>query len=177
MTKPAIVLVILSLFLFIDSTIAFSLPSWCHLDYFRSLQWTTTTTRDTDMISDCSDEKYILDIQNITLTPPDPKPGDELLIEATGYLKERVDYGAYADVTVALNRRFILLRKTFDICEEMEKNDAQIKCPVEPGLLKVTQTVTLPKEVPKARFLVHVRANNYNEAKLACLNVVADFRH
>lgn len=66
--------------------------------------------------------------------------------------------------------------------------------------LQVTQTVTLPKEVPKvsflnypsslstaslrafvsslqARFLVHVRANNYNEAKLACLNVVADFRH
>lgn len=83
------------------------------------------------------------------MTPPDPKPGDELLIEATGYLKERVDYGAYADVTVALNRRFILLRKTFDICEEMEKNDAQIKCPVEPGLLKVLEHYTHCNEINK----------------------------
>lgn len=83
------------------------------------------------------DDDYILDIKDITLTPPNPQPGEELLIEATGYLKERVDFGAYAHVTVALNRRLVLLRKTFDLCEEMENNDAEIKCPVEPGLLKV----------------------------------------
>lgn len=82
------------------------------------------------------DDSFILDIYDITVTPPHPVPGDEVLIEATGYLKERVEKGAVAHVLVRIGVVQIL-RKTFDICDELENNDVELKCPIEEGLLKV----------------------------------------
>ncbi|KAI7882590.1 hypothetical protein K492DRAFT_193396 [Lichtheimia hyalospora FSU 10163] len=131
---------------------------------------------ETSLIHDCSDESYILDIYDITLTPPHPAPGDNLMIEAIGYLEEPVDYGAEARVLVKLG--FVqLLKKTFDICQELDNNDAELQCPIMDGPVKVTQNVTLPEEIPKAHFKVQVRAENYDKRPLACLDVDVDFRH
>ncbi|CDS14561.1 hypothetical protein LRAMOSA06730 [Lichtheimia ramosa] len=130
----------------------------------------------TSLIHDCSDSSYILDIQDITLTPPYPSPGDNLTIEAIGYLEEPVDYGAEAHVLVKLG--FVqLLKRTFDICQEIDNNDVDLQCPIMDGLVKVTQKITLPEEIPKAHFKVQVRAENYDKRPLACLDVDIDFRH
>lgn len=85
---------------------------------------------------DIGDSSYILDIQDITLTPPYPSPGDNLTIEAIGYLEEPVDYGAEAHVLVKLG--FVqLLKRTFDICQEIDNNDVDLQCPIMDGLVKV----------------------------------------
>lgn len=77
-----------------------------------------------------------MDIYDITLTPQYPLPGDNLTIEAIGFLQEPVTYGAKADVLVKLG--FVqLLKKEFDICEEMDNNDVELQCPVMDGPVKV----------------------------------------
>ncbi|KAF7732827.1 Phosphatidylglycerol/phosphatidylinositol transfer protein [Apophysomyces ossiformis] len=121
------------------------------------------------------DDTYILKIKDITLTPPFPVPGEELKIEASGFLEEDVEEGAAARVTVKLGL-VTLLRKTFDICDELKKNDVELKCPIKKGELKLTQTVKLPKEIPPGDFRVFVEAYNYDDADLACLRAHVDFR-
>ena len=85
------------------------------------------------------DDTYILEIKDITLTPPMPVPGEDLVIEAVGYLKETVDQGASANVLVKLGV-VTLLHKDFDICGQLEENDTELKCPIEDGLIKVLHT-------------------------------------
>ncbi|KAI7852501.1 ML domain-containing protein [Circinella umbellata] len=162
----------ISLVVFLIGQVTAILPSWLQPDYVRQYRWSSF---ETDLIEDCSDDSYILEIKDITLTPPMPVPGEDLIIEAVGYLKETVDQGASANVLVKLGV-VTLLHKDFDICGQLEDNDTELKCPIENGLIKVTQKVTLPKEIPKAHFKVQVRATNWDESDLACLNVDVDFR-
>lgn len=84
---------------------------------------------------DAGDETYGVEIKDITLTPSFPEPGKELLIEAEGTVKDAILDGAIVQVTVKLGL-VTLIRKTFDLCEEMEKNDV-LNCPVEKGDIKV----------------------------------------
>lgn len=82
------------------------------------------------------DASYAVEIKDITLTPSFPEPGKELLIEAEGIIKEPIEDGAYVEVTVKLGV-ITLIRKTFDLCEEMQKNDV-LDCPVKKGPLTVS---------------------------------------
>ncbi|KAI9321566.1 hypothetical protein BX666DRAFT_2148901 [Dichotomocladium elegans] len=121
-------------------------------------------------------DNYILDIKDIILTPEQPVPGKELMIQAVGYLKEPVKFGATAHVLVKLGVVQIMSQNV-DICQELEKNEAKLECPINEGLVKIIQRVTLPKEIPKARFKVEVRAKNYDGLPLACLDIAINFRH
>jgi hypothetical protein len=51
-----------------------------------------------------------------------------------------------------------LLTKEFDICEEAEKADLDIKCPVQPGDYTLTHTVAIPKEAPPGTLLARYDA-------------------
>lgn len=77
-----------------------------------------------------------MEIRDITLTPPFPEPGKELLIEAEGMIKEPIQDGAYVEVIVKIGV-ITLIRKTFDLCEEMQKNDV-LDCPVHKGPTKAS---------------------------------------
>ncbi|KAI9495518.1 ML domain-containing protein [Zychaea mexicana] len=169
MIRPFLYITLLLVFI---SQAAAVLPYWLQPDFVRQYE---SSPYQTDLIEDCSDESYILEIKDITLTPPHPVPGEELKIEAVGLLKEPVRSDARANVLVKLGV-VTLLHKDFDICDELDKNDTELKCPIEAGLIKVTQKVTLPKEIPKAHFKVRVRAYNWDDEDLACLNVDVDFR-
>ncbi|ORZ01628.1 ML domain-domain-containing protein [Syncephalastrum racemosum] len=152
--------------------VANAIPAWMQLDYFAHFDWSPTKT---DYIEDCSDDSYILKIDDITLTPAHPQPGKDLLIEASGTLKETVDVGSVADVRVKIGV-VQLLHKQFDLCDELDKSQIEEECPVQPGRLKVSQKVTLPKEIPKALFHVDVAAYDQYDRDLACLRIKIDFR-
>ncbi|CDS10151.1 hypothetical protein LRAMOSA02828 [Lichtheimia ramosa] len=158
------------------------LPSWATSMYH--FQWSPSST---DLIEDCSDDSYGVEIRDITLTPSFPEPGKELLIEAEGIIKEPIQDGAYVQVTVKIGV-VTLIRRTFDLCEEMQKNDV-LDCPVRQGPTKasivepsshdhhiITKTVQLPKEIPKGDFRVYAQAYNYDDSDLACLKAHVDFR-
>lgn len=69
-----------------------------------------------------------------------------------------------------------LLSRQFDICEEAANNNVSVQCPVQPGHYEITQQVALPREIPPAKFNVHVNAFGAADEDLTCLDLAIDFR-
>jgi len=124
---------------------------------------------------DCGLPTDVIQIESLTISPDPPEPGKNLTVTVSATATERIEKGATADVTVKIGL-VKLLTKTLDICDEAEKANADIQCPVEEGHHTVVQTVALPKEIPPAKFLVSVRAYTVDEDDLACADILVDFR-
>ena len=123
---------------------------------------------------DCGLPTDPIQIDSIALSPDPPKPGKELQVTVKASAIEKIKEGAYADVTVKLGL-IKLLQKQFDLCEEARNANASVQCPVEKGDYTVVQKVDLPKEIPKAKFVVNVRAYTVDDDDLACLDLIVDF--
>ncbi|KAJ3559763.1 hypothetical protein NM688_g134 [Phlebia brevispora] len=124
---------------------------------------------------DCGNPTDPVEIKSIEISPDPPKPGEDLTVTVIGEAKERIEEGAYADVTVKVGV-IKILQKEFDLCEEARNAHADISCPVEKGTHKVVHTVTLPKEIPKAPFVVNVRGYTDLDDDMVCLDLNIDFR-
>jgi len=109
------------------------------------------------------------------VSPDPPKIGAELTVTVDVEVIETVEEGATADVLVKVGR-IKLLQKTFDICEEARKANASIACPVEPGSYTIVQTVALPKEVPKMKYVINVRGYTKDEDDMACVDLTVQWR-
>ncbi|KAF7320425.1 ML domain-containing protein [Mycena kentingensis (nom. inval.)] len=122
--------------------------------------------------TDCGNS--IISVESLELSPAIPVPGEQLEVRVTGRARERIEEGATADVSVKLG--FIkLLEKSFDVCAVARTAELGVACPTEPGLSQtLVQTVTLPKEIPKAKLNIQVRGSA-NEASLICLDLKLDF--
>ncbi|KAF9069123.1 ML domain-containing protein [Rhodocollybia butyracea] len=113
-------------------------------------------------------------IQNIEISPDPPSPGAPLSVTVTGTANELIEEGAFVDVTVKLGL-IKLLQKSFNVCEEARGANASVQCPVEKGQYVVTQTVDLPKEIPPAKFKIHVEGYTKDDDSLMCLDLTIDF--
>jgi hypothetical protein len=71
--------------------------------------------------------------------------GTKLVIRASGTVFERVEEGAYVKLVVKYGL-IRLISTTADLCEQIENVD--LKCPIEKGVLSITKSVDIPKEVP-----------------------------
>ncbi|KAG9120753.1 Phosphatidylglycerol/phosphatidylinositol transfer protein [Ceratobasidium sp. 392] len=114
---------------------------------------------------------------SIEVSPDPPQIGKDLTVKARGLVNRRIEEGAYADVTVKLGL-IKLMHKQFDICEEARNNNVTVQCPVEPGEYEVVQTVTLPKETPKAKFNIKVEGFTSEESaepNMVSLQLTVDF--
>ncbi|KAH9898027.1 ML domain-containing protein [Cubamyces lactineus] len=125
--------------------------------------------------TDCGTDSHIVRINSIQVSPDPPQRGQDLTITVEGVASEDVEDGAYADVTVKVGV-IKILQKEFDVCEEAEKANATIQCPVTKGSHKVVQSVTLPKEIPPAQFKVNVRGFTAEDDDMVCLDLMMDFR-
>jgi len=123
---------------------------------------------------DCGLPSNPLQIDSIELFPDPPLPGQDLTVTVKASVTDIIEEGASADVTVKLGL-IKLLQKTFDVCEEARNANATVSCPVEPGPYTVVQTVALPKEIPKAKFVVLVRGFTVAEEDMLCLDLKIDF--
>ncbi|KXN89953.1 Phosphatidylglycerol/phosphatidylinositol transfer protein [Leucoagaricus sp. SymC.cos] len=124
----------------------------------------------------CGDGETTVDIQSIEVYPDPPAPGKDLTVTVKARSTEIIEDGAYADVVVKLGR-IKLLTKEIDLCEEARKANTSVQCPVTPGPYEVQQSVTLPKEIPRAKFDIHIDAWSFDgENYLFCLDLEADFR-
>ncbi|KAJ6492203.1 ML domain-containing protein [Mycena sanguinolenta] len=124
--------------------------------------------------TDCGGLSDPIELQSVAITPDPPVPGKNLTIQVKAQVLQRIEEGAYADVTVKLGL-VKLLTKRFDLCEEARNAKTSVQCPVEPGQYEVTQTVALPKEIPRAKFTVAVRGYTVNEDDMLCLDIKANF--
>ncbi|KAF9015274.1 ML domain-containing protein [Cyathus striatus] len=123
---------------------------------------------------DCGVESDLVQIDSISVTPDPPKPGQDMTVTVVGSTSVEIEYGAIADVTVKMGL-IKLLKKTFDICDEARNANASVQCPVQPGKYTVEQTVSLPKEIPPAKFIVDVQGYTADEENLLCLKLHVDF--
>ncbi|KAF9056247.1 MD-2-related lipid-recognition domain-containing protein [Panaeolus papilionaceus] len=123
---------------------------------------------------DCGLDTDAIQLESIEVSPDPPQPGKDLTVKVIGSAKERIEDGAYADVTVKLGL-VKLLHKQFDLCEEARNANASIQCPIEPGKYTVEHTVALPKEVPRAKFVVDVLAYTADDNDMLCLKLKVDF--
>ncbi|GAA5974483.1 hypothetical protein JCM11641_003246 [Rhodosporidiobolus odoratus] len=123
---------------------------------------------------DCGEPGDALEIESIKISPDPPKPGHNLTIEAAGKVKTLIDEGTYADITVKLGL-IKLLTKRFDVCDELDNAHADLSCPIQPDTYKITQTVALPKEIPRAKFQVAARVFTQEEAPAACVDLWINF--
>jgi len=114
-------------------------------------------------------------MESFTVSPDPPQPGKNLTVTVVAQAQQEITEGAYANVVVKLGLVKILT-KTFDLCEEARNNDVSVQCPVEPGPYTVVHTVTLPKEIPPAKFKVEIRGFTTEDDELMCANIEADFR-
>ncbi|KAI8090812.1 ML domain-containing protein [Thamnidium elegans] len=164
------------LFLLFSNVVSAGLVSWSDQSFSPSYYSSRTRVSNVE-IEDCSDETYLLQIQSIKVMPDIVTPGAELTLEAEGILLETVTPGSFADVQVKLGV-VTLIRKRFDLCDTLENNKDKVdlQCPIEKGNLKITQKITLPKEIPKAVFKVYVNAYTADEADLACIRIKVNFR-
>ncbi|KAF8168022.1 ML domain-containing protein [Crassisporium funariophilum] len=122
----------------------------------------------------CGDSTDPVQIQSIQVKPDPPQPGQDLTVIVTGKASSAITEGAYADVIVKLGL-VKLLTKQFDVCEEARNANASVQCPVEPGQYTVEHTVALPREIPKARFNVHVQGYTAEDEDMLCLDLKVDF--
>ncbi|KAF8271402.1 ML domain-containing protein [Lactarius quietus] len=123
---------------------------------------------------DCGLNTDAIQIDSITVSPDPPKPGQDLTVTVKAHAQERVQEGAYADVSVKLGL-IKLLQKQFDLCEEARNANTSVQCPVEKGAYEVVHTVTLPKEVPRAKFTINVRGYTVDDDDLFCVDLKVDF--
>ncbi|KAJ7783889.1 ML domain-containing protein [Mycena maculata] len=123
---------------------------------------------------DCGLPSHPLQIDSIALFPDPPLPGQDLTVTVKALVTESIEEGASAAVTVKLGL-IKLLQKTFDVCEEARNANATVSCPVEPGPYEVVQTVALPNEIPKAKFVILVRGFTVAEEDMMCLDLKIDF--
>ncbi|KAI8888984.1 hypothetical protein K501DRAFT_282586 [Backusella circina FSU 941] len=128
-------------------------------------------------VQECGSPDDILYLKYINITPDIIHGGEEITLEASGFLSEDVVPGAYAHVVVKLGV-VTLIKKRFDICDELykHKDDVKLQCPITKGDHTIVQKIQLPKETPRAAFSVHVMAYNADDTDLTCLNIKVDFR-
>ncbi|KAI0034323.1 ML domain-containing protein [Vararia minispora EC-137] len=124
--------------------------------------------------SDCGLTSDPIQIESIVVTPDPPKPGQEMTVTVKASAQEVVEDGAYADVTVKLGV-VKLLHREFDLCEEARNANMSVTCPVDKGDYTVVQSVTLPKEIPQARFTVDVQGYTVDDDDLFCVNLKVNF--
>lgn len=117
--------------------------------------------------------KDLVTIDRVDIDPNPPVPGKTLHIEASGTVKERIEDGAYIWVEVKLGY-IILIRKTFDFCEEIKNVD--MECPIEEGPLKITKDVDLPEQIPPGKFIVTAKLFNKYDIQITCLKAEVTFK-
>ncbi|KAI1132498.1 phosphatidylinositol transfer protein [Nemania abortiva] len=121
---------------------------------------------------DSDHSKDIMEIQNVDLLPNPPQSGAELVIHATGTVYEPIEEGA----TVQLVVKYGLIRlvnQQVSLCEQIENVD--LKCPVEKGVLSITKTVEIPKEVPPGTYNVFADVYNADGKPITCLQATVTF--
>ncbi|TDL30104.1 hypothetical protein BD410DRAFT_737383 [Rickenella mellea] len=131
-------------------------------------------TTDSFKWEDCGLPTDPVELRSIEVLPDPPQPGKNLTVTVTAFVKEVIEDGAYADVTVKVGRVKIL-HKLFDVCEEARNANASVTCPVEPGEYQVDHTVELPKEVPKAKFTVAALGFTDDDDPMFCIDITVDF--
>ncbi|KAK1759290.1 Phosphatidylglycerol/phosphatidylinositol transfer protein [Echria macrotheca] len=114
----------------------------------------------------------IITIEQVVLSPNPPQAGTTLTIEASGYVKETIEDGAYVQLQVKYGYIKLLDTKA-DLCEQIKNVD--LECPIEKGKISIVKDIELPNEIPPGKYTV--QADVFTEAgdHITCLTATVFF--
>ncbi|KAI0815438.1 phosphatidylinositol transfer protein [Xylaria sp. FL0064] len=121
---------------------------------------------------DADHSEDMVHIENVDLLPNPPESGADLVIRATGTVFERIEEGAYVQLVVKYGL-IRLINTTADLCEQVENVD--LKCPIEKGVLSITKSVEIPKEVPPGTYNVFADVYSVDDKPITCLQATVTF--
>ncbi|KAL8997570.1 MAG: hypothetical protein Q9169_003188 [Polycauliona sp. 2 TL-2023] len=120
----------------------------------------------------CADpSKYILTIDHVDLDPNPPQKGKALQIKAKGNFTEKIEEGAYINLSVKYGL-ITLVNTQADLCDQMKEVDES--CPLE-GTKDFTKDVTLPKEIPRGTYTVLADVYTADDEQITCLKATVHF--
>ncbi|EPQ60742.1 hypothetical protein GLOTRDRAFT_124488 [Gloeophyllum trabeum ATCC 11539] len=125
--------------------------------------------------SSCGSPSDVVQVPALTLSPDPPQPGYNLTVDFDATVSDVIQVGAYIWVEVKLGY-IVLIRKTFDLCEQATQLDAQYECPLAAGDYTVHHEIELPKEIPPGKFVVTAKGHNPDDSPLFCVKEDISFR-
>ncbi|KAI0685370.1 ML domain-containing protein [Cytidiella melzeri] len=123
----------------------------------------------------CGEATDAVQVKSIEIYPDTPTAGKNITIVMDGEVLQDIVHGAIADIVVKAGL-IQILKRTFDLCELAENQQANVSCPVERGEQALVQTVMLPSVVPKALYTVNARGFTAEDDPMFCLDILVDFR-
>jgi hypothetical protein len=116
----------------------------------------------------CDGVKSYFDIKSVELIPSAPVKGEDLTVTVKGELEKDIVEG----VKLKSFFKFMnigLLRKTFDICKELDDtDDAPMKCPIEKGYKEWTYTFNIPNNMPSGNYQINANITDVDNTLLLC---------
>ncbi len=79
------------------------------------------------------------------LIPKRSRRGHELVIKASGVVTAKIEKGSYIRLQVKYGL-IRLINQVVDLCDQITNVD--LECPIEEGVLTITKSVELPREIP-----------------------------
>ncbi len=124
----------------------------------------------------------VLQIQDITSTPGSLTPASEWQADIRAVALAEIEDGAYLELAVKVGL-IKLPAKRHDLFESLRtgtgKDGWSLRLdsgiPIKRGNLLMTLTVQLPRELPRAKFAITIRAYTAEGDNLASLDFKADF--
>lgn len=123
-------------------------------------------------LCDKDHSKDTITIDSVDLLPNPPKAGQELVIKASGTVKEKIEKGAYVLLQVKYGLIRLISTKA-DLCEQIENVD--LECPIEEGKLSVVKSVDLPAEIPPGKYSVFADVYTADDEPITCLTATVVF--
>ncbi|GJC78054.1 phosphatidylglycerol/phosphatidylinositol transfer protein [Colletotrichum liriopes] len=119
-----------------------------------------------------SHDDDIVKIDSVDLAPNPPQAGKELVIKASGTVKQPIEKGAYVLLQVKYGLIRLISTKA-DLCEQIENVD--LECPIEKGTLSITKSVELPAEIPSGKYTVFADVYTADDVPITCLTAQVVF--
>jgi len=116
--------------------------------------------------------KYLLTVEHVNLIPNPPVAGETLSIDAAGNFSVVVEKGAYVDLVVKFQKFIQILKRTEDLCAQMENVDEE--CPLE-GKIQVIKDVDLPRQIPPGEYTVTADVYTKDKQRLTCIKATVRF--
>lgn len=119
----------------------------------------------------CDNVHSYFNIQSVELNPGAPVKGQDLTVTVKGELEKDIVQG----VKLKSLFKFMnigLLRKTFDVCKELDDtDDAPMKCPIEKGYKSWTYTFNIPNSMPSGNYQINANITDVDNTLLFCSRV------
>lgn len=122
----------------------------------------------------CKDDQSedVIKIESVDLLPNPPEAGSNLVIKAVGTVYETIEDGAYVNLQVKYGLIRLVNTKA-DLCEQIKNVD--LVCPIEKGVLSLTKSVDLPKEIPPGKYTVEADVYTKDDKHVTCLTATVTF--